>query len=268
MDQQPVQTSGPRLKDNQLVPLAIVVAGIFIAAAIYFGGSPKLAVAPSTNTTQGSTQTVGDIAPVTNQDYTIGATNPQLSVVEYSDYECPFCKQFHTTMHQVLTAYPNDVAWTYRQFPIVQLHSKAPKESEAALCVAELGGNAAFWKFTDAIFLTTNSNNSLDPTELPLLAASSGIDGNAFNACFASGRYTQKVTDEVDASMKAGALGTPYNVIIAKKDITLDQQKQIQTVFGSQAATVMFSIKDKKILSVNGAQPYTKMKKVFDILLK
>ncbi len=103
------------------------------------------------------------MSPVTSADHIQGDINAPVKVVEYSDLECPFCKRFHTTMQQVMKEYGKDkVAWVFRQFPLSQLHSKSPKEAEATECVAELGGNDAFWKFVDLINEVTPSNNALD----------------------------------------------------------------------------------------------------------
>jgi len=178
---------------------------------------------------------------VTEKDHIIGDRNAELVIIEYSDTECPFCKTFHKTMKEVVQNYDGKVAWVYRHFPIAQLHSKASKEAEATECAAELGGNQAFWKYLDKIFETTNSNNSLDPNELPKIATAIGLDGNAFNACLSSSRYAELVKKSVEEAIKAGALGTPYSVIV-----TRDGQK----------------------ILINGAEPLTMVKTKIDGLLK
>lgn len=232
------QTHTP--KDNpQLIPLAIIAAGALIAAAIYFGGS-----SPSRNIFQPQTGPTAqiDIEDVSNKDHIRGNTNAEVTIVEYSDLECPFCKVFHTTMKQIMDTYEDGkVAWVYRHFPIAQLHSKAPKEAEASECAAELGGNAAFWQFIDKVFETTNANNSLDPAQLPQIAGSIGLDVTAFNNCLNSGKYTKTISDAVIAAGKAGAQGTPYSVAISKSG--------------------------QKIV-INGAEPFEAVKAKIDSLIK
>ena len=220
-----------------LVPLAIVVAGIFIAGAIYFGGS----VRPTTNDQRPTTNAKIDIAPVTEKDHIIGSRNADLVIVEYSDTECPFCKSFHPTMKEVVRTYDGKVAWVYRHFPIAQLHAKAAKEAEATECAAELGGNQGFWNYIDKVFETTNSNDSLNPSELPKIAQAVGLDVTAFNACLSSGKYTEFVQKSVEEAVKAGARGTPYSVIISK---------------------------DGKKVVINGAEPFAMVKAKLDDLLK
>ena len=226
-------------QNSFLIPLAIVVAGGFVAAAIYFGtgsgGSPTATI----NTNNQNAEI--DLVPPAEKDHIIGSRNADLVIVEYSDTECPFCKTFHNTMHQIVRDYDGKVAWVYRHFPIAQLHSKAIKESEATECAAELGGNQAFWNYLDKLFETTNSNDSLDPSELPKIAAAVGLDVNAFNTCLSSGRHTELVKKSVEEAIKAGALGTPYSVIV-----TQDGQKVL----------------------INGAEPIAMVKAKIDALFK
>jgi len=221
-----------------LIPLAIVVAGGFVAAAIYFGASPSRPLI--TNPTSTVAEQI-DILPVTAKDHIIGSRSADLVVVEYSDTECPFCKSFHGTMKEIVNSYGGKVAWVYRHFPIVQLHTKAPKEAEATECANELGGNQVFWNYIDKLLETTNSNNSLDPSQLPIIAKAVGLDETAFNTCLTSGKYTNFIQKSVEEAIKAGALGTPYSVIITK---------------------------DGRKVVINGAEPLTSVKIKIDDLLK
>ncbi|MEK7227561.1 MAG: thioredoxin domain-containing protein, partial [Patescibacteria group bacterium] len=170
-----------------------------------------------------------------------GSITADLVIVEYSDTECPYCKVFHKTMRDILSTYGGKVAWVYRQFPIPQLHARASKEAEATECAAELGGNGAFWNYLDKIFETTQSNDSLDPAELPKIAAAIGLDVNSFNTCLSSGRYADFITKSIEEAVKAGARGTPYSIIIAKD--------------GTKTA-------------INGAEPFASVKAKIDLLLK
>lgn len=221
-----------------IIPLAIVIAGGFVAAAIYFGTGSKNPT-PIINTDNQNAEI--DLVPVTDKDHILGDRNATLMIVEYSDTECPFCKTFHNTMKEIVQAYNGKVAWVYRHFPIAQLHSKASKEAEATECAAELGGNQTFWKYLDKVFETTNSNNSLDPSELPKIATAVGLDKNVFNTCLSSNKYTEFVKKSVEEAIKAGALGTPYSIIVTK-----DGQKTL----------------------INGAEPIAMVKAKIDALLK
>lgn len=104
---------------------------------------------------QGSTEktvALADLPAVGEEDEIRGDQNATVTVIEYSDYDCPYCSRFHETMKQILDEYSGQVRWVYRQFPLVQLHPNAPKLSEAAECVSTLEGEEAFWRFSDVYF--------------------------------------------------------------------------------------------------------------------
>jgi protein-disulfide isomerase len=92
---------------------------------------------------------VGEVPPVTAEDHIIGSPNAQIVIIEYSDYECPFCKSFQPTLKQIVAESNSNVAWVYRHWPI---HQGSFAKLVAAECVAKLKGNDAFWKYTDLLF--------------------------------------------------------------------------------------------------------------------
>jgi protein-disulfide isomerase len=137
-----------------LIPIAIVFGFGLIAAAIFFSGgkttTPTGVVKnPAVNPSE---TTSAKIRPVDDTDYIRGNPNAPITVVEYSDYDCPFCKNFHDTMNTIMKEYgvTGKVAWVYRQFPLAQLHPNAPRISEAAYCVGELGGSDAYFTFSQS----------------------------------------------------------------------------------------------------------------------
>lgn len=230
-------------------PLAIVIAGALIALAVYMGGgSGQSQVAGTTNqpTNPAAGQaagnptapTIGDIREIDSTDHVRGPQNAKVTIIEYSDLECPFCKRFHETMHQVVEEYPNDVRWVYRHFPLAQLHSKAEKEAIATECAAEQG---KFWELTDLIFEVTPANNGLDLATLPDLAEQAGVPNIAqFEDCLNTDKYKDKVAADLADAGAAGGRGTPYSVVIGP---------------------------DGKKTPINGAQPLETVKATIDSLL-
>lgn len=223
------------------VPIAVIIAGALIAGALYFSNA-KTPVKVAGNVPVANATV--SMRPVTIDDHILGNPNADLIIVEYSDTECPFCKTFHATLQRVMNEYGKNgkVAWVYRHFPIDSNHPKARKESEAMECANELGGNTKFWEYTNALYNTTNSNNSLDPLELPKIAEAVGLDVTAFNTCLSSGKYAAKVEASVQDAQNAGANGTPYSVILSKDGT--------------------------KTPITGGAVPYENLKNIIDALLK
>ncbi len=213
-------------KNSFAIPAAIVIAAALIAGAIYLNGRNNAAPAVATPTENTENIT---IKPVTEKDHIRGNPNAPIMLVEYSDYDCPFCSQFHSTMRQVMNTYGTDgqVAWVYRHFPLEQLHPNAPEIAAASECVAELGGNAAFWTFTDLVFdekpiETRNGQDyigSTDMSQLPVFAERAGIDRAAFSSCISSGRYDEAIAQDVQEAVAAGGTGTPYTVIVAGNEV-------------------------------------------------
>jgi protein-disulfide isomerase len=148
------------------------------------------------------------VVAVTSDDHVRGASNPKVYLIEYSDYECPFCARFHETAQQVLDEYGNDVAWVYRHYPLDQIHPQARPAAIASECVAEIGGEDAFWNFTDAIFA---DQTSLD--DLEAVASSVGA-GSGFASCLESEKYDSLVTTQLTEGTNAGVRGTPGNFLV------------------------------------------------------
>lgn len=97
-------------------------------------------------------ETVAAIRPVTDADHIRGSSDAPITIIEYSDFQCPFCIRFHPTMLQVMAEYEGRVRWVYRHLPLTAIHPEAEPAALAAECAGELGGNDAFWQFADGLF--------------------------------------------------------------------------------------------------------------------
>jgi len=203
--------------NNLTVPIAIIIAGIFIAGAVYFTNRNAVP-APSASDT--NTEDKIDLAPITDQDHILGNPDADIIVVEYSDTECPYCKSFHATMNKVMEEYgkTGQVAWVYRHFPLDSIHPKADKEAEATECAEELGGPDMFWNYVNKIYEITPSNNGLDLGLLPQIAEELGLDRGAFQECLDSGKYADKVEAAFQTGVTAGVRGTPHSIVITTAD--------------------------------------------------
>ncbi len=212
-----------RQRNNALaVPIAIVLGFGLIAVAIFFSGSMTKAkpvqVDPAKVIDDAAQQIgkTGPVRPIDAQDHIKGNPNAPIVIVEYSDFDCPYCKNFHETMNKIIGNYGSDgkVAWVYRHFPLEQRHPNAPKVAQASECVAELGGNEAFWKFTDMAFAERGINDPTDITRLNEFAVTAGVSATAFDSCMEDGRTKKAVEEDFADGINAGAKGTPYSLVL------------------------------------------------------
>lgn len=200
------------------IPFAIIIAGCLIAGSLYLSNIKSAQQLQQLKNAPATSQVSAAMRPVSADDHILGNPNAQILLVEYSDTECPYCKVFQTTLHRMISEYgpSGEVAWVYRHFPISQLHSKSEKEAEATECANEIGGPTKFWQYLDEVYAITNSNDSLNPAELPIIAKDVGLDVTAFNTCLSSGKYSAKVQADYDDAIKTGGQGTPHSILITK----------------------------------------------------
>ena len=156
-----------------------------------------------------------NVRPVSPQrDHIYGNPEAEVSLIEYSDFECPFCKHFHPTAKAVVDSYDGRVNWVYRHFPLAFHNPGAQKQAEGSECASASGGNEAFWKFTDGIYARTRSNGNGFPLDgLVPLAEEIGLDGGEFRACLESGKFAARVQEDYEEGVKIGINGTPGNVL-------------------------------------------------------
>ena len=177
------------------------------------------------------------------RDHVRGNPNAPVTLIEYSDFECPFCKRFHETIKKLVADSKGQVKWVYRHFPLDELHPvKARKEAVASECAAELGGKDAFWKFADRFYELTPSNNRTDiDTVLPQIAREIGLDAARFASCVASMKHGLRVQEDYENAVATGGRGTPWSIIVSKSG---------------------------KIYPLSGAQPYAAVKQLADLALQ
>ena len=205
-------------KNSYLVPSSIIIAGVLIAASLFFSLYKKDNNKEFVSNNDNEIKRKIELRDVSKEkDHIRGAENAKITIVEYSDLECPFCKRVHSTIKDLLTLYQKDIRLVYRHFPLEQLHSKAQKEAEATECAYDQGGNNSFWAYVDKIFEITTSNNNLDLNQLPIIALELGLNQTEFNNCLESGKNKEKVEKDIEDAINALAQGTPYFIIIDSK---------------------------------------------------
>jgi protein-disulfide isomerase len=214
-----------------VLPVAIIAAGIIVSIALYYvrvhSEVEKVAGNPSV------------VRPVTPQDHLMGNPTAKVMVVEYGDIDSEHTKDFNAIMQQIMTEYADsgEVAWVFRHLPIVALHQYSAMHASAAECVSSIAGPQAFWGFLNAIAAQAPGTNQFDPRDYETITRGLNVPTDVFNKCIASGTFEQRVQDDYQNAMLAGATGAPYLVLV---------------------------VKGKEPITIDGALPYTSMKKVLE----
>ena len=175
----------------------------------------------------------------------LGQADAAVIVIEFTDYQCPFCKRFSkSTLPQIITEYidTGKVKYVLREFPLKSIHPSADKLAQAALCAGDQG---KYWEMHDSFFKGTTRPN---PRDLSKEITALKLDAKTFNACMDSDKYAKKIATDISDGAKLGVRGTPSFFIGKPK------KGDSSTVH----ATKM----------LRGAQGFPAFKKVIDELLK
>ena len=159
-----------------------------------------------------------------------GDKNAKLTLVEFTDYQCPFCsRHYRDTMPQIMADYVNTgkVKYVLREFPLESIHPLAFKASEAAQCAGEQG---KYWEMHDRLFA---NQNALAAAQLPGHAEAVGLDAGKFKSCLDAGKYAAKVRKDLGDAQKAGATGTP-TFFVGRTDPNGTEVRSVRKLVGAQ----------------------------------
>jgi protein-disulfide isomerase len=197
-------------KKFELSPsIAILVSGVLIAAAIVFVNlHPTQPV--EANPQQLPAANVP--APKANE-HIIGSATAPIVLIEYSDFQCPYCQMIYPTLKKIVSESNGQIAWVMRNYPLVSIHPQAKPAALAAECVAEQLGNDGFWKYADIIFA---NQSKLSTAYYAEVAKGLGVNEAAFTSCVASEKYAAKLDSESAEAEGSGGNGTPFTVVAGK----------------------------------------------------
>jgi protein-disulfide isomerase len=132
-----------------------------------------------------------------------GPANAPITIVEFSDFHCPYCRMVQPTLDRILEKYPTQVRFAYRDIPLDALHPQARAVAEAARCANDQG---KFWPFHDTVY---RSAARADETSLKMMAAAAGLDVAPFMACVASGKHKASLEQDAADAARLGVNSTP-----------------------------------------------------------
>ncbi len=181
-----------------------------------------------------TTVDVSKIAAVDKEDHIRGDEKAVITMIEYSDFECPFCDRFHPTIKKVAEEYDGKVRWIYRHFPL-SFHEEAQGAAEASECAAEQG---KFWEYSDKLF---ENQTDLGADLYKKLATDLGLNTAQFDTCLSSDKYLAHITTDESEGAAAGVTGTPGTFIFKTDAKGTDQAIIIK---GAQSASALKSAID------------------------
>ena len=141
-----------------------------------------------------------DVSP---DDPALGNTSAAVTLVEFSDFQCPFCARVMPTLKRVREAYGDRVRIVWKDFPLTSIHPQAFKAAEAGQCAREQG---KFWEYHDRLFA---NQQALEPESLKKYAADAGLDATTFNACLDTAKYGERVQEQMGVGTGLGVGSTP-----------------------------------------------------------
>lgn len=180
-----------------------------------------------------------NVPPVSvSEDHIFGNKDAKISLIEYSDFQCPFCQRFHATAKQIVEAYDGQVNWVYRHYPLSSHDPVATRQAIGSECVAELAGNDAFWELGDIYF----SAGPTDNESIIAAAVELGADEAAMRECLENERYADEVARDMAEATASGVTGTPGNILIN------NETGEAVLVEGAQPFPVFQQIIDEMLL--------------------
>jgi protein-disulfide isomerase len=136
-------------------------------------------------------------------DPSIGRANAPVTLIEFSDFQCPFCQRVEPTLKKVRETYGDKIRIVWKDFPLTQIHPQAFKASEAAHCAGDQG---KYWEYHDRLF---GNQQALQPDDLKKHAGDLGLNATTFAACLDSSKYGERVRDGVAEGTRLGVNSTP-----------------------------------------------------------
>jgi len=195
-----------------IILIAIVIFAVFLARIINMAQNQDSSLSLYNSDNLKNRQTsIENIIPVNYNDHIRGKQQALIKIIEYSDFQCPYCKNFHVVLQQIVNDYPDKVQWIYRHFPDVNAHSQAATAAIVSECISELSGNNAFWQVADVFFI---QQSLLGMDFYKQIADELKINESKFNACLNLDKHAKKIEAHLQNALDSGATGTPFSVII------------------------------------------------------
>ncbi|MFA6098103.1 MAG: thioredoxin domain-containing protein [Patescibacteria group bacterium] len=185
-------------KTRKIIIIAALLALFFLAA--YFFSLIRKNINNLNGSSNGNTNTP---TIETSDDPYAGNPDAKVVIVEFGDFECPYCFQSFPVVRELIAEYKDQIKFIYRDFPLAASHAHAEMAAEAAECAHEQG---KFWEMHDKLFI---NQQNLENSDLKIYAREIGLNANVFDQCLDSRQYKNEVTQDFNDGIFAGVDGTP-----------------------------------------------------------
>ena len=267
----PAQQASSQLTDREMFYIAIILVLIGIIIYFFIGGSFGAEKEKAMNEVKSGLGQKGGI-PTLNNYFgslpTLGDNSASVSLIEFGDYQCPFCAKFYKEAEQmIILKYVNTskVKLYYRDLPQPELHDKAMLSSHAARCANEQN---KFWEMHDKLYQSHNSWSILSVSSAKQrfqeYANELGLDTDEFNGCVNSEKYKNEIGADMQDAARLGISGTPTFALHIPKDKV--ELEDIQKVISIVRGTSFTQQGDNYIIIIVGARNYNDYKAFFDLV--
>lgn len=154
------------------------------------------------------TKKLAGLVSFSDSDHVYGTANAPVTLIEYSDIECPYCKSAHPVIKNIVDNSGGNVKWVYKHFPLTSIHPKALPFAVITECVAKTKGNDAFWKVLNSLMADGDENKAL---------ALVGLNTGMLNSCLTDESIINKIQEGTKQAADLGVGGTPYILINGPK---------------------------------------------------
>lgn len=222
------------LKLNAIFPIAAII--VVVAGAVAYMAYKDNYVPPSESDFKKAHEPSLDaVTPAVARDHHLGDLGVPVQLVVFTDFECPYCRQFHTEdIPQLHEKYGEDINVVYRNLPLPHRFAESRNEATAAECVSELAGESAYWAYVDRLFDSNPSSRTADQDQTQKLASELGINSKEFNSCVEMDKVGYRIDAEMHMASHAGITATPSIVVMIGGEKTI--------IVGSRPQTLMSTI--------------------------
>ena len=249
------------MNKRYIFPLSIVIAGAIISGSLLI--SRDIAFLSDSEPGEAFIQTPS------SDDNLLGNPDAPIVFVEYSDTECPFCKQFRSEMKRVMSHYGErgDVAWVYRHLPLI--NETSLRDALALECVAAEGEAVQFWSYLRRLY---ENKPSVAEGDMALdlvahLAHEEGLDGTAIRECAEDGIFLERVEEQSREALAAGAHRTPFTAILLKDPLSEHKKELLRQAVVDLPANAVTIPHEKNMILLNGSIPSPFLESMIEALL-